>query len=202
MNFKSEESGCRAGNMQHWGQPCRTATKIDHCVSTTRMLMMGKSLNDLLSLRPKWNKNSCRWVTAEQAFQGSPSGEWPSLICIVFTTAWSWYALKSRWTTPESQKGWRSQISSITDAQMKSLCEPLFAQAKLPLKSMADDLGLFQAHVSPRSGWTPPLQAKPCSFSVLWSAESFSLNSILLERFTALLGVALKNVRAHCNWKA
>lgn len=47
-------------------------------------------------------------------------------------------------------------MSSLTDAQMKSLCELLLARAKLPLKPNADDLGLFQAHVTPCSGWIPP----------------------------------------------
>lgn len=169
----------------------------------------GKKSNDLISLQPKWNKNSCRSVTAEQVFQGSPSGEWLSLIRIVFTTAWTAPA-DTLWNLEEPPQRARkieeacaqSQISSLTDAQMKSPCEPLFAQAKLLLKSMAGDLGLFQVHVTPRSGWIPPPQAKPHSFSVLWSTESFSLNSVLLERLTALLGVALKNVHELWNWKA
>ena len=74
----------------------------------------GKKSNDLISLWPKQNKNSCRWVTAEQVFQGSR--KWGVTLrnphCFYnCMNSPSWYALQSGGTTPESQKDWRGWCS-------------------------------------------------------------------------------------------
>lgn len=63
MNFKSEEGGCQAGNTQCWGQPCWTTIKIDHSCFHNKDADDGKKSNDLISLQPKRNKNSCRWLS-------------------------------------------------------------------------------------------------------------------------------------------
>lgn len=158
----------------------------------------GKKSNDLISLQPKWDKNSCLWPS--RFSRGHLVGSDSHQPTIVFITAWKAPA-DTLWNQEEppqrarrsEEAGSQSQISSLMDAQMKSSCELFLAQAKLPLQSKADNPGLFQVHITPHPGWIPPLQAKPCSFSFHLRAEGLFLNSILLEWLTAFLGVASKN---------
>lgn len=153
----------------------------------------GKKSNDLISLQPKWNKKSCHWLSR---FSRGHLVLKPTLFLQLYEKLQLTHFEIKR-NHPRELKGLKrlaAKAKSLPmDAQMKSSCELLFAQAKLPLQSKADNLGLFQVHINLHPGWIPSPQAKPCSFSFLLRAEGLFLNSILLELLTAFLGVALKN---------
>lgn len=108
----------------------------------------------------------------------------------------SWYALKSRGTTPESQKDWRDWCSKPNIFPYGCRNEKFVWALVCSGKAAAEVDGWRPGPVSsprhPSFGVNPTPRGQTHTFSVLWSAEIFPINSILLEWLTALLELLWK----------